>query len=285
MSSPICGPPPCTTTGRMPTARISTMSSAKRRQRASASVMALPPYFTTTVRAAEAPDVGQGLDQHRRSWPTAPACAPWRSSRRPHVLVDVGVGEVVGEDEGPAGAEPEVGDDRRGGGRPCGRPPRPASWSIVDTAGGHRDAAVGDRHQRAASKAMPALPELAGDAAPVGVLAVPRALDQLALGDRAGRRSALRRRMAAPTTSSRTTLVAPSASPTICAARPTHASATAARQVASSAPARPRRWPAGCTVSLVDVQPSDVEDVEASRPRRRASSAPAARPARRRRRW
>jgi len=48
---PICGPPPWTTTGLMPTAFKSTMSSAKSRA-ASGSPIAWPPYFTTKVRPA-----------------------------------------------------------------------------------------------------------------------------------------------------------------------------------------------------------------------------------------
>ncbi len=48
ISSPICGPPPWTTTTRMPTECISTMSSANCSASAG-SVMALPPYLTTTV--------------------------------------------------------------------------------------------------------------------------------------------------------------------------------------------------------------------------------------------
>ena len=68
---------------------------------------------------------------------------------------------------------------------------------------------------------------------------------------------------AAPTTSTRTTLVAPSASPAICVARSTQAASTAA------SPARPRSTgPASAqasriTVSLVDVQPSIDIAVEA----------------------
>ncbi len=46
--SPICGPPPCTTTGLMPTAFIRTMSRANPAFSSSLS-MALPPYFTTRV--------------------------------------------------------------------------------------------------------------------------------------------------------------------------------------------------------------------------------------------
>ena len=46
--SPICGPPPCTTTGRMPTRCIITMSFAKSAN-SSGRDMALPPNFTTTT--------------------------------------------------------------------------------------------------------------------------------------------------------------------------------------------------------------------------------------------
>ena len=46
--SPICGPPPCTTTGRMPTRCIITMSFAKSAN-SSGRDIALPPNFTTTT--------------------------------------------------------------------------------------------------------------------------------------------------------------------------------------------------------------------------------------------
>ena len=49
--SPICGPPPCTTTGLMAVCSISTMSRAKLRARSS-SPMAWPPYFTTTISSS-----------------------------------------------------------------------------------------------------------------------------------------------------------------------------------------------------------------------------------------
>ena len=45
--SPICGPPPWTTTGRMPTECISTTSAANPARWSPPRV--LPPYFTTTV--------------------------------------------------------------------------------------------------------------------------------------------------------------------------------------------------------------------------------------------
>ena len=44
----IWGPPPCTTTGLKPAKRRNAMSSANARFSFS-SVMALPPYFTTTI--------------------------------------------------------------------------------------------------------------------------------------------------------------------------------------------------------------------------------------------
>ena len=44
----ICGPPPCTTTGRNPANRRNAMSSANACLSVS-SVIALPPYFTTTI--------------------------------------------------------------------------------------------------------------------------------------------------------------------------------------------------------------------------------------------
>ena len=47
----ICGPPPWTTTGRMPTWRRKTMSSANAR-RSWSSTMALPPYLKTMVDPA-----------------------------------------------------------------------------------------------------------------------------------------------------------------------------------------------------------------------------------------
>ena len=47
-SLPICGPPPCTTTGFTPTSFIRTMSRAKPALRASPSIAA-PPYLMTMV--------------------------------------------------------------------------------------------------------------------------------------------------------------------------------------------------------------------------------------------
>ena len=49
--SPICGPPPCTTTGLIAVCSISTMSRAKLFAVAS-SPIAWPPYFTTTISSS-----------------------------------------------------------------------------------------------------------------------------------------------------------------------------------------------------------------------------------------
>ena len=49
--SPICGPPPCTTTGLIAVCSISTMSRANLRA-ISSSPMAWPPYFTTTISSS-----------------------------------------------------------------------------------------------------------------------------------------------------------------------------------------------------------------------------------------
>ena len=54
MRSPIWGPPPCTTTGSMPTARMRTTSCAKEANGSAPSspseaCSALPPYLTTTI--------------------------------------------------------------------------------------------------------------------------------------------------------------------------------------------------------------------------------------------
>ena len=60
--SPICGPPPCTTTGRIPTRCISTMSDANCSNR-SGSPMALPPNFTTTTAPRNASMYGRACSR------------------------------------------------------------------------------------------------------------------------------------------------------------------------------------------------------------------------------
>ena len=68
----ICGPPPCTTTGRMPTARISTMSSANRLSAADSPRLGIghPSERVAAVLhddglAPESADVGKRLDERR----------------------------------------------------------------------------------------------------------------------------------------------------------------------------------------------------------------------------
>ena len=99
MSSLICGPPPCTTTGFMPTRCISTTSCAKRSASAGSS-MAWPPYLMTTVRPENSRMYGQRLGEDRGLLMRV-ACdstslvrdgVDGRASARPHVLVDVARG-------------------------------------------------------------------------------------------------------------------------------------------------------------------------------------------------
>ena len=61
--APICGPPPCTTTGLMPTAFKQHDIAAQTPPRARASPIACPPYFTTNVRPGVALEIRQRLDQ------------------------------------------------------------------------------------------------------------------------------------------------------------------------------------------------------------------------------
>ena len=73
ISAPIWGPPPWTTTGSMPTERMSTTSSANEASASASSTAGLAGLGTEHVAAVldhddlapEPPDVGQGLDQHR----------------------------------------------------------------------------------------------------------------------------------------------------------------------------------------------------------------------------
>ena len=59
----ICGPPPCTTTGRTPIVFSSTTSRAKEARRSS-SVMRVAAVLDDDGLVDEAPDVGQRLDEH-----------------------------------------------------------------------------------------------------------------------------------------------------------------------------------------------------------------------------
>src|SRR6516225_10421392 len=65
---PICGPPPCTTTGLMAVCSISTMSRAKLFA-ISSSPMAWPPYFTTTISSSYCCMCGSASERTRAiSW-------------------------------------------------------------------------------------------------------------------------------------------------------------------------------------------------------------------------
>ena len=147
ISALICGPPPWTTTGRMPTRRISTMSWANRSSASWSDVpaRALPPYLTTTVLPAKrrmygsastrtwatvavdrrvdrrltAPGRRAGGRRSRRGrgrrWPTAaaPPEAPLVRLSRAHRAIDVaGALVVAGRDVGGVGAERGLGRRR-----------------------------------------------------------------------------------------------------------------------------------------------------------------------------
>ena len=125
--------------------------------------------------------------------------------------------------------------------------------------------------------------ELREHPAPVRVVAVERALHELAV--RRPRAAAMRASASvrAPTTRTRTNFVAPSASRAICSASEPHTSVSASVSAcASTAPARPLA--STSTVSLVERQPSTLRQSNVSRDRVRRAPA-AARPGRRRRRW
>ena len=73
MRSLICGPPPCTTTGRMPDRahQHDVLGEQVSAGLGLPSVHALPPYLTTTVLPQNRRMYGQGLDQRRRLLPRA----------------------------------------------------------------------------------------------------------------------------------------------------------------------------------------------------------------------
>ena len=84
---------------------------------ATATGQGVAPVLDDDDLAPEAADVRQGLDQDA-GLDGRVGIAGGRRSRRPHVLVDVGVGEIDGEDGRLAVAEAEVGDAPRAGARP-----------------------------------------------------------------------------------------------------------------------------------------------------------------------
>ena len=143
MRSLICGPPPCTTTGFMPTRRISTTSCANRSASAGSSI-AWPPYLMTTVAAGELPDVGQRLGEHRA--PSRSDLPRRRPSRRAHVLVDVGVGEVGEQHRRLAVAVVRGRRRSRSRGRSMTAATAASSCRRRDAVAAHDDPVVRDRH-------------------------------------------------------------------------------------------------------------------------------------------
>src|SRR4051812_7801070 len=186
----ICGPPPCTTTGRKPAMRRNTMSSANARFSPS-SVMALPPYFTTMVLSwycfshGSAPARVAAFAVARCQAGSTSASSGMvislvSSAAVGGVLVHVGVREVVRPHRGPGLARLEVdghadlallqvdagGVLGRGGG-------------AADPHAVHRHVEVGGVEGRVGGADGGEHP------APVRVLAVDRGLEQRAAGDRA----------------------------------------------------------------------------------------------------
>src|SRR3954466_2789649 len=138
----ICGPPPCTTTGRIPASRRNTMSRANACL-SSSSTMALPPYLTTTTWPWK-------RCSHGSASARTAAFSPARCSRSRGVslggdsggvgtvLLHVAVREVRGADLGDAVAEPQPDLDQDvragqvGGGAVTGRHPALAQQRAVD---------------------------------------------------------------------------------------------------------------------------------------------------------
>src|SRR5215217_5369214 len=96
------GPPPCTTTGFIPTYLRSTMSRAKS-STSPGSVIAAPPYLMTTVRPWNSRMYGSASRSVPTSlmWPSSPSCRVLRVDR--HVVVaevaeeDLRLGALVGK--------------------------------------------------------------------------------------------------------------------------------------------------------------------------------------------
>ncbi len=99
----------------------------------------------------------------------------------------------------------------------------------------HHDAAVGDRHPLGV-ELRAAGAELREHPAPVRVLAVERALHELRARPPAGRRAGRPRTTRRPTTWSRTSFAAPSASRAICSASEPHTSVSASVNAAACSP-------------------------------------------------
>ena len=188
ISSPICGPPPCTTTGSIPTARISTTSWANEARGAPSlprpavrRVERVAAVLDDDDLAPEAVDVRQRFDEHgavlaRRS--AGSPSAGWRPAR---CVMTSSCSRRCSRTRGRSRAR-----------RACPAPSprsqsiwtcRPAMWAAtarpvvrrLHPAGAHDDAAVGDRDAvEVEGRARGA--ELGDDATPVGIPAEERAL-------------------------------------------------------------------------------------------------------------
>ena len=276
ISSPIWGPPPCTTTGSMPTARMSTTSSANeasaspgsvRPRRPTAAVQRVAAVLDDDDLLPEAPDVGQRLHQHRGRLGRrrllgpgdlgrhgrAPVAAP---SRRRPVLVDVAVAEVGPEHDRLARRRARGRSRARCGGPPCGPPP-PRVVRHAHAAGAHHGAAVGERAPgrcRRASRPSRARRRCAPSRGPRRRASTARAWSPPPCGPP----RAPPRRSRAPRTCTCATLVAPSASSTICSASDRQASVQGGGQTRPATALAPSPLASTSTVSLVEVQPSTV---------------------------
>ena len=248
----ICGPPPCTTTGRARRSRRKTMSWAKAALSAS-STIALPPYLTTTVAPWNRSSQGSAsastaaFDRGRRTWSAA-------SCRVRRVLVDVVGGQVVGPDRG--------GRRRPAAGRPRSRTSRPdrstRSTVLAERAvPAHPDAVDRDVELRRGSKAADVVPTAASTRPQFGSSPWTAHLNRL-LRATARATSTASSSVAAPTTSIRDVLaralgVGDQLPGQVGAdrldGRPRTSSAAGATPEAPEA--------SSSTVSLVDMQPSE----------------------------
>ncbi len=231
------------------------MSSAKARC-SSGSVIAWPPYLTTTTAPWKRASQGSASMSV-----AALASAAERSRRRRRrscrvrrVLVDVGQGQVVGPDGrgGRAGVQVDRDVRRRGRtGRPLERsspapPARQTQHAVdrdVELVGLERGAGGADGGQ---------------DPAPVGVVAEERALEQVVAGDRPADLDRVGLGRPRRRTSIAMSLVAPSASASSCRARSAQSRVDRGGELRRRRASRPDApLASSSTVSLVDMQPSE----------------------------
>src|SRR3954470_7663458 len=196
----ICGPPPCTTTGWIPASRRNTMSRANACLSCS-SIIALPPYFTTTTRSCHCCSQGSASASTAafspapasRSAAVVPGAAG--SGGVGTVLLHVGVRQVGGQDLRGAAAQAEldVHQDL------LARQVRRGAVAGGDAAVAEQRAVDRDVEQLGVDVGV-AVADGRGHPAPVRVGAEQRGLDQAVAGDGAGHghRVVLARRPAHP---------------------------------------------------------------------------------------